>query len=590
MGKRLRIISIVLFGVGVNIYLLINFNTLNWPYLWPQPMIYILLAIFVSALWFREFLDRIWWFRLVGLFMLFTGESYVLHSFHIMINYFSPIALVHFIGTAGAFGVITLSFINQLAPKRNITPPPLPAELPMVAIAIPTYGEPYDILEKTVIAATQLDYPRERLHIVISDDGHRAEIQNLAKLYHVHYSPGPRKDAKAGNLNSVLAYLKNNCPQATLLLTQDADEIIAPSFLQATIGYFNDPRMAFVQTPKEALTPSGDPFGNRDRIFYDVIQAGRNGSNAAFSCGSGVLWSISALESIGGFSTWNLVEDLTTSYLLHSVGYRSDYHDQVLSVGLSPDDIPGLLKQRGTWAADTWRLFLFDNPLLKPGLSWRQRLQYLELTMFYVTAAFFIPLLMFTPMLSLATGQFIPIEGAALFPWAVISTLYYIVLSQGNLQFLLRMWQYWVGHWPTYTKAFWIAIRSRRNKPTYIVTNKVRRNGFFGILLWPQFLYLIIGAFLVVRGLFAMPEVDLATRLSNVGTLSFYLLMVSGICRAAFYGLPWFSKEFLLSPSNLFYRFGIWVLNGAREGYADGTLVLKQVSTELLPPGSPSAD
>jgi cellulose synthase (UDP-forming) len=243
------------------------------------------------------------------------------------------------------------------------------------------------------------------------------------------------------------------------------------------------------------------------------------------------------VRSVGGFATWNLVEDLTTSYYLHSAGYRSEYHNETLTIGLSPDDIPGLLKQRGTWAADTWRLFLFDNPLLKRGLSLRQRLQYLELGMFYVCSAFFMPLLLLTPVLSLARSEFIPLEGAALFPWIGASMVYYLVLSRGNLLFLRRMWQYWVGHAPTYLWAFWLAVRSRNRKPRYQVTRKTRQNGFYGRLIWPQYVYMGVGSVLVVRALYFMEEVNLATRLANSALLLFFMLLVSQICRASLYGV-----------------------------------------------------
>ncbi|GEM_PF-6313004 len=85
----------------------------------------------------------------------------------------------------------------------------------------------------------------------------------------------------------------------------------------------------------------------------------------------------------------SLVEDLTTSYYLHSAGYDSEYYNEVMSIGLAPDDIPCLLKQRGTWAADNWRLFLFDNPLFKKGkLTIPQRLQYFELSLFHFAVTF----------------------------------------------------------------------------------------------------------------------------------------------------------------------------------------------------------
>ncbi len=536
---RLRWGIAVLAAAILNVVLLINFNTLRWPYLWPRPAVEIIVAGLVLALCFREYLTGIWLQRLVGLGMVFAGESYVLHSFAVTIQSFSFIALIHLIGVTGIFAVMMLSYFNQILPKNHKTPPPLPQNLPHVAVIIPTYGEPADVVEQTIAAVTQLAYPKDHLYVLVSDDGRNEAVAQAARRHDVNYVEGPRKDAKAGNLNSALAQIGKACPQATLVVTQDADEILDPTFLQKTVGYFTDEKVAFVQTPKEALVPSGDPFGSRDRVFYDTVQPGRNGSNAAFSCGSGVVWRIEAVEAIGGFSTWNLVEDLTTSYRLHSVGYKSEYHNEILSIGLAPDDIPGMLQQRGTWAVDTWRLFLFDNPWHHKALGIRQRLQYLELGLFYATSVFFTPLLLVTPVLSLATGVFLPIEGAALFPWMGFILAYYLVLARGYLSRLLRMWQYWIGHAPTYAQALWLAVRSRDTKPAYRVTRKTRVSGFYGYLLWPQFLFLFISGVVIIHALVAMPDAGLEDRLSNIAVLVLIMTLVSGICQASFYGVSW---------------------------------------------------
>ncbi len=534
---RMRWGSVVAVAFIINIVLLVNFNTLRWPYLWPRPAAEIIVACLVLALCFREYLTGVWLQRLVGLVMVFAGESYFLHSLFVTIHSFTLIALIHLIGVAGMFTVTMLSYFNQFLPRNHKTAPPLPPELPYIAVIIPTYGEPAAIVEKTIAAITQLDYPTDHLSVLVSDDGRSEAIAQLAQRYGVCYVEGPRKGAKAGNLNSALAHLEQSYPQASLIVTQDADEILDPSFLQKTVGYFADEKIAFVQTPKEVVAPPGDPFGSRDRVFYDTLQPGRNGSDAAFSCGSGVVWRLSALQSIGGFSTWNLVEDLTTSYQLHSAGFRSEYHNEILSIGLAPDDLPGMLKQRGTWAVDAWRLLLFDNPWHHKGLGIRQRLQYLELGLVYVTSAFFTPLLIVTPVLSLATGTFLPIEGAALFPWMGSILAYYLVLSRGYLSRLLRMWQYWIGHAPTYEKAFWIAIRSRTEKPVYQVTRKTRVSGFYGHLLWPQFLFLFISTAVIIHAVFAMPGASVLARLSNIGVLMLLMTLMSGICQAAFYGV-----------------------------------------------------
>lgn len=552
MRRLVRFLSIVLIASALliaDVVLLTYFNTLVWPHFWPTSAIVILTIGFAILIWFPELGYSVWMLRIIGLLLIFIGQSYWLHSYQITLEQPSALAVAHLVGVSGMFVVLVINYVNQFKPRSHIEPPPLPTALPAVAAVVPTYGEPVDVLERTVASLKKLHYPRHLLAIVVSDDGRRAEVRRMAERHGVYYHPGPQKDAKAGNLNAALRFIEQVFPQAELILTQDADEVIHPTFLEKTVGYFNDPAIAFVQTPKEAVAPPGDPFGTRDRMFFDVFQVGRNGYNAAFACGSGVLWRMDAIRSIGGFVTWNVVEDLTTSYWLHSRGWRSEYHNEKLSIGLAPDDIPGLLKQRGTWAIDTWRLFLFDNPLFKRGLTLAQRSQYFELGLFYVMSSFFMPLLMLVPAVSLLTGEFIPINGSALFPWITINVLYYVVLSRGQSLFMLRMWQYWIGHWPTYFKAFWIALGSRRKKPKYVVTRKTRDSGFYPHLLWMQFAYVLIGLVAVAHSLFGQTGSDLGSLLTNAAIVLFFIFMLSAICRAAFYGVEFRGLTRAAQPS-----------------------------------------
>lgn len=528
-------------AVVVDVLLVVFFNTLAWPYLFPRPLMFVVFTVLVALIAVPELSRGTRTIRLAGAAMLYVGQCYLLHIYTLLYDDVSLLGLMHAVGVTGMFLVIGLNFINQSRPKKNHGPAPLlpGVELPFVVAVVPTYGESLDILERTLVTLKRLHYPEDRLAIIVSDDMHREDLRQLAAQLGIHYNFGTLKDAKAGNLNSALDYITRGFPHASLILTQDADEIIHPDFLLKTVGYFQrNPKLGFVQTPKEAYAPPNDPFGTRDRFFYDVTQIGRNGYGAAFACGSGVLWSLEAIRSIGGFATWNVVEDLTTSYFIHSAGYESEYHPEILSIGLAPEDIPGLLKQRGTWAVDNWRLFLFDNALFKKGqLSLGQRLQYLELGLFYVTTAFITPLVMMIPIISILTGHYLFIEGAALFPWVVATIVYYFVLGSGKTADVVRMWQFWVGHGPTFIRAFFIAVKSRHEKPGYVVTRKDRQYGFYGHLLWPQFVYLALAVAALAYVVISPPQIPLSILLSNVGTVLFFAYLVSAICRASFYGV-----------------------------------------------------
>ena len=124
-----------------------------------------------------------------------------------------------------------------------------------------------------------------------------------------------------------------------------------------------------------------------------------------------------------------------------------------------------------------------------------------------------------------------------MFPWMAFILLYYLVLARGFMSHSWRMWQFWIGHGPTYARAFWIALRARTSKPAYQVTRKTRLNGFYGHLLWPQFLYLFAGVVVIIHALFAMPDASVTARLSNIAMLVLFMALMSGICQAAFYGV-----------------------------------------------------
>ena len=152
-----------------------------------------------------------------------------------------------------------------------------------------------------------------RLRCRHDDDGASDDIRSLATEHGFNYLARV-KDAttenhgKAGNLNFGLSKSAGE-----LVLVMDADQVPHANILEALAGYMRFPKLAFIQSEQSFWVPEGDPFFNQDRVFYGAVQPGFENQDAPISCGSGVLYRRAALAEIGGFATWNLVEDLTTS-------------------------------------------------------------------------------------------------------------------------------------------------------------------------------------------------------------------------------------------------------------------------------------
>jgi cellulose synthase (UDP-forming) len=411
-----------------------------------------------------------------------------------------------------------------------------------VDVFIPVAGESVDLLRKTIEAAVNIDFKDKKVYVL--DDKGDEEYKKIAEVYKCGYfARDDRRDAKAGNLNYAFQRTEGD-----LILVLDADQIPQPQIIKVLIGYFKIPKIAFVQTKQNFHVPIGDPFGNSDRIFYNVMQSGKDNDNSAFSCGSGVIYRREALQSIGGFSTWNLVEDVHTSMLLHERGWRSIYYNHALTIGTAPADIYGVYRQRRQWAADSLRILFWDNPFFHKNLTLKQKFQYFHLGFVYLVAAFIMPFFFITPILALLTQKFVltatvPVYAIHRFPYFVAMSLAYGILNYPTLY--MRAFQMWTGLFPVFIQATWIALCSRKKKPSYRVNIKPSGNVRVKkpwLAVFPQLGIIILSFFTMIYAF-----------INGCASWDFYLLNVvwicwaswtmSGICFAAMKKYKWPKEE-----------------------------------------------
>ncbi|MDH5764881.1 MAG: cellulose synthase catalytic subunit, partial [Gammaproteobacteria bacterium] len=239
---------------------------------------------------------------LVLIFLLVALNYFVWRLSTFNDNYFYFSLLIY---VAELFGIMTTLLHLFMTWKLTIRVSPPQLDDRKVDIFIPTYNEPEDMLRRTLIAATSLDYPCK---VWLLDDGDRPEMKSLADAFNVEYLA--RKDnqhAKAGNLNNALQY-----SDAEFIAIFDADHAPHKNFITNTIGYFRDDKVALVQTPQDFYNL--DSYQHRSQrsvrriwteqsLFFRVIQRGKDYWNAAFFCGSCAIVRRASLDTIGGFAT-----------------------------------------------------------------------------------------------------------------------------------------------------------------------------------------------------------------------------------------------------------------------------------------------
>ncbi len=307
--------------------------------------------------------------------------------------------------------IMLLGYLQTAWPLQR-TPIALPtddAEWPHVDLLIPTYNEPLSLVRYTALAALNIDYPPDKLHVYILDDGTRDDFSEFAAEAGVGYvTRAEHVHAKAGNINHALSMMDS--PYVAIF---DCDHVPTRSFLQMTLGWMLvDPILGMLQTPHHFYSP--DPFErnllqyktipNEAELFYGIVQDGNDFWNATFFCGSCALIRRSALDRVGGIATETVTEDAHTSLRMQRQGYNTAYINIPQAAGLATESLAAHVGQRIRWARGMIQILRTDNPLFGRGLKFSQRLCYFNAMIHFLYS---VPRLVFllAPLVYLLLGR-----------------------------------------------------------------------------------------------------------------------------------------------------------------------------------------
>ncbi|MES2179743.1 MAG: glycosyltransferase [Gemmatimonadota bacterium] len=287
---------------------------------------------------------------------------------------------------AETYGLVSMAVFIFTAWRLVHREPPLAPDGLEVDVFITSYDEPLQLLRRTAIGARAIRYPHKTF---LLDDGKRDEVKAMASELGVGYIRREgNAHAKAGNLNNAFTVTSGQ-----FILQLDADHVPLPNILDRLLGYFNDPKLAFVQSPQDfyntdsfthVVNDEQGQMWEENRLFFSLIQPGKDRINAAFFCGSCGVLRRTAIDEIGGFSVQTITEDMETSMMLHARGWKSFYHGETLAYGLAPASAAQYHVQRLRWGQGSMQILRKMNPLFVKGLDWKQKLSYFSSVIVYL--------------------------------------------------------------------------------------------------------------------------------------------------------------------------------------------------------------
>jgi cellulose synthase (UDP-forming) len=374
-----------------------------------------------------------------------------------------------------------------------------------VDVFITVAGEPVDIVEETVRAALDMDYPNFKVYIL--NDGYVAKKDNWQDMELLAERTGAicitRKipgGAKAGNINNALKQTQN-----PFVVIFDADHIPHRDFLRKTMCYFADKKVAFAQSPQyyknaDINEVTGGSW-EQQSLFFGAILKGKNRMNAVTMCGTNMVIRRKPLEDVGGMCDTNIAEDFVTGLFIHQRGWRSVYVPEVIAEGLAPEDFLSYYKQQLRWARGSLEVLFKYNPIFKRGLTWRQKVQYLSSASYYLSGIFVL-INAIIPLIFFFTGE-VPfvvstMALAIVFLPYMFLTLYMVQLST-NFSYTFRALSFSMSSWPIHLLALSQLLRGQ--KSGFAITSKRAVQGNFIRLVIPHLAYFVIGAVAIGWGL-----------------------------------------------------------------------------------------
>jgi cellulose synthase/poly-beta-1,6-N-acetylglucosamine synthase-like glycosyltransferase len=275
----------------------------------------------------------------------------------------------------------TFEVCDVLSRRRapRVVPPLI--RLPWVALQVPSYNEPVEVVRPTLEALAHVNYPNLIVQVVDNNTTDEAVWRPLEQLCNelgprftfVHLEDWP--GFKAGALNESTKYLPE---QVEILGIVDADYRVHPQWLQDTIGHFEDPVVAFVQTSQHYRGWEDNKYLRglfySFRYFFDITMPARNHRNAIIFCGTMGLIRRSSFNEIGGWNQECITEDAEASLRMLGAGYKGVYDSAAYGEGLMPLNFDGLKKQRFRWALGGIQILKFHWRELIPFAHHRMRL------------------------------------------------------------------------------------------------------------------------------------------------------------------------------------------------------------------------
>jgi cellulose synthase/poly-beta-1,6-N-acetylglucosamine synthase-like glycosyltransferase len=401
------------------------------------------------------------------------------------------------------------------------------------------------MLEQTVKAMVGIEYSHDVWVLDEADDDRVKKICRDLGAKHFSRRNMPRYQTESGKFQSKSKHGNYNAwlneigfERYDIIAAFDPDHVPQRDYLTSVLGYFDDPKIGYVQTAQAYYNQKASFIARgaaeETYAYFSSIQMASYGFGYPVIVGCHNTHRATALKEVGGFAPHD-ADDLLLTIFYRSHNWQGVYVPRILARGLTPVDWRGYITQQRRWARSVLdiKLRLYRQHFIKLPLKTRLASLFHGLNYLYKNFVIFLALVAFALMLvtgymprafSGETAQKLGLMALVL----LVSDFYrqrFYLDGRNERGFHWRVALLQLAKWPYMLMAFFDVLLKRRFP--YVLTSKVEGNSRHHVLLKP-FLTLIMAilaawAFGTFSGAIASPALHATAFAIVAGSLALIL-------------------------------------------------------------------
>lgn len=247
-----------------------------------------------------------------------------------------------------AFLLVTFLSKPAVAMRRR----PASSKTPNVAIIVPCWNE-----ESTVKGTTDsllaLQYPKDKLHIMLVNDGSTDNTKQIMDSYQGHPQVTVIHKENGGKHTAINKGVEM-AKAAEIVGCLDADSFVAPDALREAVACFDDPAVAATTPAMSVYKPKNliESMQNAEFVLGIALRHILAAVNGLYvTPGPFSLYRRSVVLSLGGFRYGNQAEDMEMALRIQRAGLVIDNAPRARVYTKGMKTVPSLVKQRTRWTS-----------------------------------------------------------------------------------------------------------------------------------------------------------------------------------------------------------------------------------------------